>query len=157
MTVETGLRAFLLDCAPIAELVTSASRQVQIYPGALPQKYSITSGSTVLCAIVMVFVSNPGGMHLRGPNGTTRDRWQLDWWALTADDAMRGGKLLRWRLNGYQGVWTDTESPANTISVQCIYKDNEQRIPEVEIHGGLYRHSGDYFATYSASEDRVLI
>ncbi len=157
MTVETGLRAFLLGNADIAALVTptSPAGPAQIYPGALPQKY--VSFQTGLCAIVMVFVSNPGGMHLRGPNGTTRDRWQLDSWALTSDGAMRLGRLVRWRLNGYQGTWTDTESPANTISVQCIYKDNEQRIPEVEIHGGLYRHSGDYFATYSASEDRVLI
>ena len=67
------------------------------------------------------------------------------------------GRLIRWRLNGYQGTWSDTESPVNTISVQCIRKENEQRIPEVEIHGGLYRHSADYFITYSASEDMVLI
>ena len=151
MTVETGLRAFLLAQSEIAAMVGTAAR---IFPGNLPQKVDWESGR---CAIVLVLVSNPGGMHLRGPNARTTDRWQIDSWARTSDNAMALGRLVRWRLNGYQGVWSDTQSPQNTITVGAIIKDNEQRIPEVEIHGGIYRHSGDYLVTWRASEERVLI
>lgn len=154
MTVESGLRAFLLANTEIAALVTNAASAVQIYPGALPQK---GPNLDTYAAIVMVNVSNPGGMHLRGPNGTTTTREQVDCWARTADRADRLGRLVRQRINGYHGEWSDTESPANTITVQAIIKDQEQRLPEVEIHGGVYRHSADYLITWTASEERVLI
>jgi len=150
MTVESGLRAFMLANAQILAVVAD-----RWFPGSLPQKVDLDTVGN--CAIVSVLVSDPGGMHLRGPNGTTTARYQLDAWCRTSGGAMALGRLIRWRLNGYQGTWSDTESPVNTISVQCIRKENEQRIPEVEIHGGLYRHSADYFITYSASEDMVLI
>ncbi len=153
MTVESGLRAFLLAIAEIDALVT-APTGVQIWLGALPQKGTQLD---TYAAVVLVNVSNPGGVHLRGPNATTTTREQIDCWARTADRADRLGKLVRQRLNGYQGTWSDTESPANTISVQAIIKTNEGRIPEVEVHGGLYRHTADYFITWQASDERVLI
>ncbi len=150
MTVESGLRAFLLADATILAAVAT-----RWFPGSLPQKVDLdTLGN---CAIVSVFVSNPGGLHLRGPWGTTTARFQLDAWCRTADGAMALGRRIRWRLNGYQGTWSDMESPMNTVGVQCIKKDQEQRIPEIEIHGGLYRHSGDYLITYSASDEQVLV
>lgn len=156
MTLESGLRAFLLANAEISALVTTASSELQVYPGALPQKLKGVD-LDLYAALVMLLVSNPGGLHLRGPQGTTTAREQLDCWARTADRAMTLGRLVRWRLNGYSGTWSDGSSPANSISVQVIRKENETRIPEVEIHGGLYRHSADYFITYTASEERVLI
>lgn len=145
MTVESGLRAFLLANPDILALVGT-----RYYAGALPQKVSFENGA---CAIVAVFVSNPGGMHLRGPSRGS-DTWQLDCWARQSDAVMTLGRLIRWRLDGFQGTWA---SGSDSVYVSLARKIMEMRVPEVEVSGGLYRHSSDYRITYTASEDRVLI
>ncbi len=148
MTVIQGLRTHLLANAGILALVGA-----RVYPGLLPQKVDLTSGKV---AIVLTDVDDIDGMHLRGPDGLSTARWQIDCWAQTHDVAIQAGRLCRWRVNGYQGTWSDGASPPATIRVQRITKVDARSAPDPDILGGLYRHSADYFITYSSSEDVVL-
>jgi hypothetical protein len=145
VTVIEGLRTHLLALPAIATLVGGT----RIYPLRLPQK-------AVLAAIVVTRVDDPRiGTHLRGPGGLSRARIQVDAWAQTHDQATALGTLCRRRLDGFQGTWTGTGSPAPTIAVAAIHHDDEGDRFEEEILGGLCRHGADYFVTYRASDEAM--
>ncbi len=148
MTVVQGLRTHLLGNADLLALVAART-----FPGWLPEKVDLSSGRV---AIVLTLVDDLGSFHLRGPDASSKARWQVDCWAQTHDAVIQAGRLCRWRLNGFHGVWSDGLSPPSTIRVQLIEKFDEHVIPEPEISGGLYRHSADYFITYASSEDQLL-
>jgi hypothetical protein len=149
MTVIKGLGDFLL-----AETSISALVGMRLYPGRLPQK--VTGLTSANAAIVLSDLDDIAAYHHRGPNAQSRALWQVDCWAQMHDVAIQVGRLVRWRLSGYQGFWFDNNSPAAFIRVQMIRLQTRLTTPEVDIHQGLWRHSADYYITYSASEDLVL-
>ncbi len=128
-----AMRAFLLDDAAIAGLVTAD----QIRPLRLPQKPTFPT-------IVLRRVSDVSGTHLRGISGTAKARFQVDCWDRTHDGATALGSYCARRLDGYTGQWTTTGSPAQSISV-TVFQEMAQDLFEEEIQGGLCRHSADYF------------
>lgn len=138
MTINAALRAHLLGDAGIAALVTQ-----RIYPLRLPQK-------AVMPAIVFTKISAFRWGHLRGQGSLARPRFQVDSWDSTNDGAVALGALCRRRLEGYQGVWADGESPETTINVSVQFQD-EREFFEEEILGGLCRHSADYFLFHSTA------
>ncbi len=149
MTVIEGLRSYLLANASIAAIVGT-----QVYPLRLPQKVNVTPPSG---AIVLTRVDDIGEAHLRGPNALSRARIQVDAWAKQFDDAVELGSLVRQRIDGYSGTWTDGASPASLIRVQAILSDSESDFTEEEIQGGLYRQSTDYMVTYAPVGEAILI
>ncbi len=149
MTVIEGLRAFLLGNAAIAAIVDA-----RIYPLRLPQKVDFSAHHG---AIVLTRVDDIGQAHLRGPNALSRARIQVDCYATLFDDATALGGLCRQRLDGYQGTWTDSASPASLIRVQAILADAESDYYEEDILGGLCRQGTDYFVSYVAVGESILI
>ena len=145
MTILEGLRSHLLADASIAAIVTA-----QIYPGMLPQKVLARPDDTT-GAIVFQRVSSIRWAHLRGSGALARPRVQLDSWARTYTLATRLGALVRQRLEGFRGDWTDGGSPA-TLAHVTVFFDTEQDLVEPEINGGLYRHSADYFLFHSTAQ-----
>ncbi len=129
--VMGGLRAFLLDDTDIASLVLT-----RIYPLRLPQKVTLP-------AIVLTRVSDLRDAHLRGVQAQAKARYQVDYWAQTYDGAALGGALCARRLGGFQGTWTLTTSPPQTVSV-TILPEPEMDLFEEDINGGVCRHSADY-------------
>lgn len=149
MTIIEGLREYLIVNTSIAAIVGT-----RIYPLRLPQKVDLVPPS---CAITLTRVDDIGEAHLRGPNALSRARIQVDAWAKQFDDAVELGSLVRQRIDGYQGTWTDGGSPASVIRVQAILSDSESDFTEEEIQGGLYRQSTDYMVTYAPVGEAILI
>lgn len=146
MTIIEGLRTFLLQNNAIAALVSA-----RVYPLRLPQK-------AVMPSIVLTRIDDIGDAHLRGPNALTRARVQVDCWAQTFDDAVALGDLCQRRLDGYQGSFTDAStSPPSVLQVQSILADSASDHFEEEILGGLCRQGTDYFVTYAAVGESILI
>ncbi len=149
MTVIAGLRSFMLANMDIAAMVGA-----RMYPLRLPQKVDFTPPNG---AITLTRVDDIGSAHLRGPNGLTKARIQVDSWAKQFDDTITLGHLCRQRLNGYQGTWTDSGSPESLLRVEAILVDVESDRAEEDILGGLYRQSTDYFVSYYPVGDAILI
>lgn len=149
MTLIEGLRTFVLANASIAAVVGARA-----FPLRLPQKVDLSSHKG---ALVYTRVDDMRGAHLRGPNGLSRARIQLDAWAQQFEDATALGTVCRQRLNGYQGTWTDGASPASLIQVQSILVDDESDHSEADIQGGFYRQSTDYFVSYVSVGEAILI
>lgn len=147
MDLLVGLRRFLLANASIDALVT-ASGKSRIYTPRLPEKLELP-------AIQMTYVSDVGEWHLRGANNLRRVRVQLDCWATTRDAVYALGRLVRQRLNGYQGDFTD--GSGGTIRIQLARLDDAGERFEEDIHGGLCRHSADYFLHFTDANDDFLI
>lgn len=149
VTILEGLRGHLVSDSvwrgqqlglQIAALVGT-----RIYPLRLPQK-------PTLPAIVLQRISGVRfGAHLRGPAAIGRPRFQVDSWAQTYDAATSLGTLVRRRLEGYTGAWTDGGSPAVTARVVVMF-DDEQDLFVEDIGGGLCRHSADYFIFHNTLE-----
>ncbi len=142
MNIGAALRAHLLGDAAIAAVVVA-----RVYPLRLPQR-------TVLPAIVLTKISGVRYGHLRGNDALARPRYQVDSWAATHDAATALGALCRQRLNGYAGDWTDSESPATTVTVK-IFIDGDQDLFDEDISGGSCRHSADYFLFHGTAEGTV--
>ncbi len=136
--VMGGLRAFLLDDTAIAALVVA-----RIQPLRLPQKATMPF-------IVLTRVSDVRGAHLRGVQKQAKARYTVDCWAQTYDGAAQLGAICARRLGGFQGTWTLTTSPPETVSV-TILPDLEMDLFEEDIQGGLCRHSADYFLWHRAA------
>ncbi len=145
MTVIEGLRAFLIAQTSITALVSE-----RVYPLRLPQK-------AVMPAIVLTRISEIGDVHLRGPNALSRARVQVDAWAQTFDGAVALGDLCVQRLDGYQGTWTDSGSPASLIRVQAIIHEMSSDLFEEDINGGVCRQSTDFFVHYVSVGEAILI
>lgn len=153
MDVIAGLRAFLGASPAIAALVPLARVYSPILEASAFNSRTTNEGP----AIQLQRISDTQGAHLRGPDRVFVDRIQVDAWARSRDRAVAVGRLCRQRLNGYQGMWTGTGSPAPTLSVQRIALiDGSERF-DGEIGGGLVRHSADYRIFYTDSEEQVLI
>jgi hypothetical protein len=142
VTIGTALRAHLLGDAAIAALVVA-----RIYPLRLPQK-------TVLPAIVLTRISTVRYGHLRGNEALARPRYQVDAWATTHDAATELGGLVRQRLNGYAGLWSDGESPETSVYTKILF-DSEQDLFDEDISGGSCRHSADYFLFHGTADGTV--
>ncbi len=149
MTINDGLRAYLLAHAGIASIVGT-----RIYPLRLPQKTNITAGHG---AIVLTRISDIGGSHLRGPNALSRARIQVDSWALTYVEAVALGTLCRRRIDGFKGTWSGSGSPPDSLQVQAIFAEDARDIFEEDILGGLCRQSTDYFVYSAPIGERILI
>lgn len=130
-----AMRAFLLGDANIAALCPDADMQFR--PLVLPQK-------PVLPTVVIRRVSEVRGAHLRGVNGLSRARYQVDCCAKTHDGASALGSYVARRLSGFSGTWTTTSSPSQEVRV-TVLPEMEQDILDPEISPGLFRHSADYF------------
>lgn len=153
MDVIVGLRAFLGASATLTAVVPIA----RIYSPILEAKAFSSRTADEGPAIQLQVISDLQGLHLRGPDGLFRDRIQIDSWARTRDRAVAVGRLVRQRLNGFQGVWTGTGSPVPTLTVQGLfYIDGSERF-DGEIGGGLVRHTADYRVFYKDSEEQVLL
>jgi hypothetical protein len=137
-----ALRAHLLDDGAIAALVGT-----RVYPLRLPEKL-------VLPAIVLTRISEVRYGHLRGNEALARPRYQVDCWASTHDGATALGTLVRQRLNGYTGTWSDDESPATTIPVTVLF-DSAQDLFDPDILGGSCRQSADYFVFHGTAAGAV--
>lgn len=132
-----AMRAFLMGDSAIAGVISSDP--LRIRPLRLPQK-------PTLPMIIIRRISDVGGAHLRGINGLSKARYQVDCWSAGTDPdtAPLLGSYCARRLDGYSGRWTTTGSPAQSISV-TVFQEMEQDLFEEEIQGGLCRHSADYF------------
>lgn len=98
MSIDTDLRAFLLDDAEIMEAIDT-----RIYPGGLlPQAADgITSE---LPAVTMLDII--GDSHITNSAGATcylPIRYQLEAWAETLTQAREVSRLIRCRIDGYRG------------------------------------------------------
>lgn len=145
MTLDEGLRNFLLGDMAIAALVVDLGQaepinQRRVYPIRLPQK-------PMLPAITFQQITDYRTGHLRGTAGTARPRYQID----TYDRMPKGAKtlagLVRQRMDGFKGVFSDGASPATTIPVQGIYFETAIDLFDEDILGGSSRNSADYFVT----------
>lgn len=138
MTVGEAMRATLLADAEIAALVS-----VRVYALRLPQP---KTGTTNLPAVVLTRISEVREQHLRGVGNVTRSRYQVDSWAQTHDGATALGNLCRARLDGFEGTLTDASgSPPGQLHIQGIFFQNALDLFEPDVHGGICRHSADYF------------
>jgi hypothetical protein len=90
--VRVGLRAYLLDDATISGLVGGS----RIYPVRLPQGQTLTS-------IVYTRISGLGDHHMQGPSGLSRPRIQIDCWSQSADTADLLARMVKARIDGFQG------------------------------------------------------
>jgi hypothetical protein len=142
VTVYEPIRARLLASGAIAALVGA-----RVYPLRLPQKPTFP-------AIVLLRVSGIRATHLHGAASLARPRVQVDCWAPTLDQAAALGALCRQQLENYSGPYTDTESPATTITVQTVF-DEEHDLFDEDINGGTCRHSADYFVFHSTAGGTV--
>jgi hypothetical protein len=143
ITIGEGLRAYLLADTAIAALVGT-----RIYPLRLPQKAEFPS-------IVYQRISGIRFGHLRGQGSLARPRYQVDCWDRQHLAVTRLGNLCRARLAGFQGQWSDDESPETIITVQAILFEDERDLFEEEINGGICRHSADYFLYHSTAANTV--
>lgn len=146
MTIGAALRAHLAGDGSIAALVGS-----RIYPIRLPQP---KKDQVNLPAIVYQRISGFRFKHLRGGEALARPRYQVDCWAQTHDQATTLGNLVRQRLNGFSGTWTDMDSPETVVSIVILF-ETEQDLFEEDILGGLCRHSADYFLYHSTASGAV--
>ena len=142
MTIGAALRNHLLADAQIAAIVGT-----RLFPLRLPQK-------VVLPAIVLTRISEVRYGHLRGNEALARPRYQVDCWATTHDGATALGTLVRQRLNGYTGTWTDTDSPSSTIPVTVLF-DSAQDLFDPDILGGACRHMSEYFVWHGTANGAV--
>lgn len=127
------LRDFLLADATVAGLVVTRA-----WPLRLPQK-------PTLPAIVITRISGLRIGNLRGPASAAEPRYQIDSWSTSVKGALELGQAVRRRLEGYVGVWTESDSPSPiAVSVAIRLIDERDEFQE-EINGGLCRHSADYF------------
>jgi len=134
--IRVGLRAYLLDDAAIAALITPASGPARIYPITLLQGQTQPS-------IVYTRISGQGDHHMQGASGLARPRIQIDCWSQSADTATTLANLVKERIDGYRGsiLWGE-DSPEEAIVVQGIFFDSEREDWDQE--SGLYRVSRDY-------------
>ncbi len=54
------------------------------------------------------------------------------------------GAFCARRLMGFTGVWTTMDSPPQSVRVTVLPEMERDQFEE-ELHGGLCRHSADYF------------
>lgn len=141
MTIGSALRTHLLGDTAISALVVA-----RVYPLRLPQK-------PLMPAIVYMKVTGRRFTHLRGPASLARPRYQLDCWASTHDGAVELGTLVRQRLDGYNGTWSDGGSPAITMDVSALLdpEQGDRDLFEEDVNGGLCRNSADYFIFHSTA------
>jgi hypothetical protein len=133
-----GLRRHLLDSAAIAARVTA-----RVYTPILPQKVSYP-------AIQLQLISDVEDLQMRGPDGLTRVRIQVDSWAQTRDAAQSVGRLCVQRLNGFLGMWMGdpSTSPPLYFRVLGVALQSASEQFEQEVMGGICRHSADYFVHF---------
>jgi hypothetical protein len=130
------LQRYLADDATIADLVGT-----RIYPVRLPQKVTFPAVSYQRISGVRIG-------HLHGVASAADPRYQIDAWAQTQSAALELGAALRRRLEGFTGTWDDgAGSPSLEVFVQVRFED-EHDFVEPDIHGGLFRHSADYFVSH---------
>lgn len=145
MTVYEGLRGLLLDSMPVSALVSQRVSALRL------------KEKPILPAIVLTQISAPRlGSHLRGSGALFSARVQLDCWAATPDDASALGSLSRLAIDGFTGVWTNADSPEETIVVSLIEQLDERDLFEEDIHGGICRHSADYQIDYQQTGEIML-
>jgi Protein of unknown function (DUF3168) len=139
VTISDGLRQCLLDDPAIF-----AKTNTRIYPLRLPQ-------NPVLPAIVLHRVTGVRYPHLRGGASIARPLFQVDSWEKTYDGATALGSLVRQRLEGYLGQWTDGMSPPVIVTdVKILFLDERDDF-QPDILGGSCRHSSDYHIYHSTS------
>lgn len=151
MTITEGLRTHLLSNSAWRgeELGIQISAMVgaRIYPLLLPQTPKLDVGP----AIVFQKISQMRLGHLRGQGSLARPRIQIDSWATRHDTASALAALVRRRLEGFTGEFTDGGSPAVTARV-TIFFDTDMDIFDPDILGGVFRNSADYFIYHSTAE-----
>ncbi len=147
MTIGAALRAHLLDDAAIVARVDA-----RVYPLRLPQPKPAPAVN--LPAITYQRISGFRFAHLRGAEALARPRYQVDCYAQTHDAAQALGSLVRQRLNGFSGNWSDEESPETVIHVVVLF-DSEQDLFDPDILGGSARHSADYFVFHGTAQGQV--
>lgn len=147
MDVMVGFRLHLIDNAAIAALVSG-----RVYTPILPQKVTYP-------AIQLQLISDVEGMHLRGPDGCSRSRVQVDCWALTRDAAFAVGRLCRQRLLGFSGTWTGdaSTSPYGQLRIMLVELQHGSEQFEQEVMGGMCRQTADYFVHFKDPNEQVLI
>lgn len=137
MTLLEGLKNYLTGDTGIEALVAD-----RVYPVRLPQKVTLP-------AITYQLISDPRDPHLRGVTGRARPRFQIDSYALTQLSADVLGGLVRQRLDGFKGEFSDDASPPATITVQGVFFETAMELFDEDINGGSSRHSADYFIHHS--------
>ena len=130
-----GLRRHLLDSGDIAAKVVA-----RVYTPILPQKVTFP-------AIQLQLISDIEELQMRGPDGVTRVRVQIDSWALTRDAAQVVGRLVVQRLNGFLGYWVGdpSTSPPGYLRILGVALQGASEQFEQEVLGGMCRHSADYY------------
>lgn len=129
--IRVGLRAYLLDDAGIAAIVSG-----RVFPVRLPQ------GET-RASIVYTRISGLGDWHMQGPSGLSRPRVQIDCWSQSADTAATLSNIVKERLDGASGTWLwGDDSPAEGIVVQGAFAETERDDYDDAVK--MYRCSRDY-------------
>jgi hypothetical protein len=158
VTIGEGLRAHLLSSSSwqgetlgtqIAAIVAATPSSAQIYRMRLPQGV-LKSANDTSGAITIGRVSSLREGHLRGTAGLNDSRFQIDCWARTQDRAEQLGNLVRRRLDGFRGEWSDDLSPETSARVTVLF-GNEVDMVDEDLNGGLGRHSADYRLIYSTA------
>lgn len=134
--LRMGIRALILGDGVIAGRVGT-----RVYPLVLPQGEKRES-------IVYSRISGLGDHHMQGPSGLSRPRIQIDCWAQNPDAADELGRLVKERLDGFQGsiLWGEN-SPQEAIVIQGIFFESERE--GYDDASWLYRSSKDYFVWFA--------
>ncbi len=142
--VRVGLRAYLIADATIAALIDSGISdpiRYRIFPLKLPQ-------GEVRTSIVYTRISGQGDHHMQGPSGLSRPRLQIDCWAQSGDAADQLSRLVKERIDGFQGsiLWGEN-SPEEAVVVRGIFFESERE--DYDDVAKLHRSSKDYFVWFA--------
>ena len=134
--LRMGLRAYLLADATISSTVGG----IRIFPIKLQQGQTNPS-------IVYSRISGLGDHHSQGASGLSRPRMQIDCWAQDPDVADLLARLVKERIDGFQGsmLW-GANSPDEAIVVQGIFFDSERE--DYDDNVSMYRSSKDYLVWF---------
>ena len=146
MTIRDIVRDYVLDDGTVAGLLGT-----RLYPDMLPQKVTYP-------AAVILNVDTLREPSLRTVAGLATARLQIDVYAAPVSGASsrmladQCGAAIRQRLEGFDGTMPDhSTSPATDVRVWIVF-DQERSGVEVEIHGGLSRHSADYLVDFQTQD-----
>ncbi len=127
----------------------------RLYPKQLPAK--VTFPAAVIQSIDIVRPNT-----LRGVATLAKARIQIDVYCngngaaamqLSSSTAAVDlvGAAIRRRLDGFSGTFDDTStSPATPVRAWVTF-DLETETDEADLHGGLSRHTADYFVEYNTA------
>mgnify|MGYP001017267117 CR=1 FL=1 len=95
MSLEAALRAYVL-----ADSALAAAVGTRMYPRRLPQ-------GPAFPALVYQRIDTRRLHGMSGPDGLPRARVQITCWAASVSGAMDTAALVRGRLDGFRGAWSD--------------------------------------------------